>query len=34
MSRTTLIDPASATGQTSEQLAQIKGAFGMVPNMF
>jgi len=34
MSRITLIDPASATGQTSEQLAQIKGAFGMVPNMF
>ncbi|KQR75866.1 carboxymuconolactone decarboxylase family protein [Rhizobium sp. Leaf341] len=34
MSRITLIDPANATGQTSEQLAQIKGAFGMVPNMF
>lgn len=34
MSRITLIDPASATGQTSEQLAQIKSAFGMVPNMF
>jgi uncharacterized peroxidase-related enzyme len=34
MSRITLIDPAIATGQTSEQLAQIKGAFGMVPNMF
>ncbi|THV12674.1 carboxymuconolactone decarboxylase family protein [Rhizobium rhizophilum] len=34
MSRITLIDPAKATGRTSEQLAQIKGAFGMVPNMF
>ena len=34
MSRITLIDPANATGQTSEQLAQIKGAFGIVPNMF
>lgn len=34
MSRITLIDPANATGQTSEQLAQIKSAFGMVPNMF
>ncbi len=34
MTRTTLTDPANATGQTAEQLAQIKGAFGMVPNMF
>jgi hypothetical protein len=34
MTRFTLTDPASATGQTAEQLAQIKGAFGMVPNMF
>lgn len=34
MTRITLIDPASATGQTAEQLAQIKSAFGIVPNMF
>ena len=34
MPRITLIDPANATGHTSEQLTQIKGAFGMVPNMF
>ncbi|MGF7174831.1 carboxymuconolactone decarboxylase family protein [Azospirillum doebereinerae] len=34
MTRITLIDPADATGQTAEQLAQIKAAFGMVPNMF
>ncbi|KQS84834.1 peroxidase-related enzyme [Rhizobium sp. Leaf383] len=34
MSRITLIDPADATGQTSQQFAQIKNAFGIVPNMF
>jgi uncharacterized peroxidase-related enzyme len=34
MTRITLIDPANATGQTSEQLGQIKSAFGMVPKMF
>ncbi len=34
MSRITLIDPSNATGTTGEQLAQIKSAFGMVPNMF
>lgn len=34
MSRVTLIDPANATGQTLEQLTQIKSAFGTVPNMF
>ncbi|CAO3414915.1 carboxymuconolactone decarboxylase family protein [Azospirillum doebereinerae] len=34
MTRLTLIDPADATGRTAEQLAQVKAAFGMVPNMF
>lgn len=34
MTRITLTDPANATGQTAEQLGQIKSAFGMVPNMF
>lgn len=34
MPRITLVDPANATGQTYEQLAQIRSAFGMVPNMF
>ena len=34
MTRVTLIDPVDATGQTAEQLTQIKSAFGMVPNMF
>lgn len=34
MSRITPIDPAQATGQTSEQFAEIKSAFGVVPNMF
>jgi uncharacterized peroxidase-related enzyme len=34
MTRITLTDPAEATGQTAEQLNQIKSAFGLVPNMF
>ncbi|MTH79278.1 carboxymuconolactone decarboxylase family protein [Paracoccus aestuariivivens] len=34
MSRINLVDPSSTTGTTAEQLAQIKAAFGMVPNMF
>ncbi|MBB6488638.1 carboxymuconolactone decarboxylase family protein [Rhizobium lusitanum] len=34
MSRITLIDPASATGMVGDQLQQINGAFGVVPNMF
>ncbi|PWE56081.1 carboxymuconolactone decarboxylase [Metarhizobium album] len=34
MTRITLIDPSNATGTTGEQLAQIKSAFGIVPNMF
>lgn len=34
MTRITLIDPANATDETSQQLAHIKAAFGMVPNMF
>lgn len=34
MTRITLIDPANATGQTAEQISQIKSAFGTVPNMF
>lgn len=34
MTRITLIDPWNATGTTGEQLAQIKSAFGIVPNMF
>ncbi|MBS1984985.1 MAG: peroxidase-related enzyme [Bdellovibrionales bacterium] len=34
MSRIELVNPAQATGETQELLAQIKGAFGAVPNMF
>ncbi len=34
MTRITLIDPQNATGTTSVQLAEIKAAFGIVPNMF
>ena len=34
MVRITPIDPAHATGPTSELLAQINSAFGMAPNMF
>lgn len=34
MSRITLVDPAHATGRTSEQLSEIRSAFGVVPNMF
>lgn len=34
MSHVNLVDPNTATGTAAEHLAQIKGAFGMVPNMF
>ncbi len=34
MTRITLIDPQNATGTASTQLAEIKAAFGIVPNMF
>ncbi len=34
MTRITLIDPTNATGAVGEHLAQIKSAFGIVPNMF
>lgn len=34
MTRITLIDPASATGDVADTLAQVKSAFGVVPNMF
>ncbi len=34
MTRITLIEPSNATGVTGEKLAEIKAAFGMVPNMF
>ena len=34
MTRITLIDPQTATGSTGQHLAQIKNAFGVVPNMF
>lgn len=34
MTRITLIDPQNATGTTGAQLADIKAAFGIVPNMF
>jgi len=34
MSRITLIDPTHATGSVEQNLAEIKSAFGMVPNMF
>ena len=34
MTRITLIDPAEATGPAAEKLAEIKVAFGIVPNMF
>lgn len=34
MSRITLVDPANATGSVEQNLAEIKSAFGVVPNMF
>ncbi|KQQ91020.1 peroxidase-related enzyme [Aureimonas sp. Leaf324] len=34
MTRITLIDPAEATGPAAAKLAEIKSAFGVVPNMF
>ncbi len=34
MSHVNLLEPNAATGTAGEHLAQIKGAFGMVPNMF
>lgn len=34
MAYVNLVDPSTATGTTAEHLSQIKGAFGMVPNMF
>ncbi|MFD2265008.1 carboxymuconolactone decarboxylase family protein [Lacibacterium aquatile] len=34
MSRINLVDPATATGTSAQHLAEIKGAFGVVPNMF
>lgn len=34
MTRITLIEPQNATGTASAQLAEIKAAFGVVPNMF
>ena len=34
MSRINLVDPAEATGETQAALSQIKGAFGVTPNMF
>jgi uncharacterized peroxidase-related enzyme len=34
MTRITLIDPAAATGPVADKLAEIKSAFGVVPNMF
>lgn len=34
MTRVTLIDPAEATGPAADRLAEIKSAFGVVPNMF
>lgn len=34
MAYVNLVDPNTATDTTAEHLAQIKGAFGMVPNMF
>lgn len=34
MAQVALIDPASTTGSVTTPLDQIKGAFGVVPNMF
>lgn len=34
MSRINLVDAATATGATAQALSDIKGAFGVVPNMF
>jgi len=34
MSRIALVNPAEATGEQAELLAQINGAFGATPNMF
>ncbi len=34
MTRVNLIDPSNATAGVTPQLEQIKGAFGVVPNMF
>lgn len=34
MSRITLTNPADATGSVEQNLAEIKSAFGVVPNMF
>src|SRR3569833_1216273 len=34
MTRSDLVDPDQATDQRAETLAQSKGAFGLVPNMF
>lgn len=34
MSRINLVDPAEATGEAQTALSQIKGAFGVTPNMF
>lgn len=34
MSHVTLVDPASSTAAVKPTLDQIKGAFGVVPNMF
>ena len=34
MTRIDLVDPDQVTDQRAETLAQIKGAFGLVPNMF
>ena len=34
MSRIILVNPDDATGETAATLAQIKGAFGVTPNMF
>lgn len=34
MTRITLIDPVNATGTVAAQLSEIKGVFGVVPNMF
>jgi uncharacterized peroxidase-related enzyme len=34
MTRVTLVDPSTARAEVATQLQQIKGAFGVVPNMF
>ena len=34
MSRITLIAPAEATGSVEQNFAEIKSAFGVIPNMF